>query len=279
MEIFDDTTGAARFTDIVLVREAFDGTNQIQYYYSSAFGHILVINNEIQHIECWTPIYHEAVVHVPLMFLRNAKSTLILGGGSLFAARELLKYKTLQLITLVDWNPNVIQLSCEIYPELKAVRDDPRLQIIHQDAWDYLHISNQKFDFILNDAFNLCSISEDKYPNAYNILYDKLTETGIISDLFYRNIHDEKLTKNAISKLRTFKHKAFSLLAVPEYPGVLHLLSFWGKNRQISQNARSTFNLESNIIMSRGEFLIFNPKFLRFYLYIPPYLRHYAINC
>ena len=82
--------------------------------------------------------YHEPMVH-PVMSLVpwEKKKVLILGGGDGLALREVLKYKDLESITLVELDPAMIRLFRD-NPVLGNLNDhsfsDPRVRILKTDA-------------------------------------------------------------------------------------------------------------------------------------------------
>jgi spermidine synthase len=54
--------------------------------------------------------YHEALVHVGLSKIPHAKNVLLMGGGDGLAVREVLKYPSVQSITLVDLDKQMTDL-------------------------------------------------------------------------------------------------------------------------------------------------------------------------
>ena len=85
--------------------------------------------------------YHESLVH-PVMSLGKApKKILVLGGGDGLAIREVLKFPTVESIELVDIDPSMTELSKRFAVIRKLNSDsliDPRVQIIHADAFNYV---------------------------------------------------------------------------------------------------------------------------------------------
>ena len=98
--------------------------------------------------------YHEPLVH-PAMGLSVARqNVLVLGGGDGLALRELLKYPETRKITLVDIDPAMTELgqTHPIFRELNhSAFDDPRVQVVNQDAYTYLKSSDRLFDVIVID--------------------------------------------------------------------------------------------------------------------------------
>jgi spermidine synthase len=97
--------------------------------------------------------YHESLVHVPLS-LSARRHVLILGGGDGLAAREVLKYSEVESVTLVDLDPAVTRIARH-NPHLRALNggslDQPRVTVLHRDAFAFLRESSGRYDAILID--------------------------------------------------------------------------------------------------------------------------------
>ena len=113
----------------------------------------LFLNGNLQFSSMDEYRYHEALIHIPLIN-HTAKDVLLLGGGDGLAIRELLKYSTINTITLVDLDPAVTNLAKSNYhlTELnKHSLDHEKVSVIHQDAFGFLRNSGKKYDFIVID--------------------------------------------------------------------------------------------------------------------------------
>jgi len=98
--------------------------------------------------------YHEPLVHPAMQIAIRHKNILILGGGDGLAAREVLKYKDVQNITLVDIDPAMTRLARE-HPVLLAINreslDNPKVRVINQDAYIFMQNSAALYDVIIID--------------------------------------------------------------------------------------------------------------------------------
>jgi spermidine synthase len=82
----------------------------------------------------------------------NPKSVFIGGGGEGATARELLKYKDIEKIVMVDIDADVVELSKTQMKEMSAgAFEDPRVTVIIDDAKTYLEESKEHFDIIIMD--------------------------------------------------------------------------------------------------------------------------------
>src|SRR4029077_15331134 len=98
--------------------------------------------------------YHEALVHPGLAALPGARRVLVLGGGDGLAVREILKYPSVENVTLVDLDPEMTQLFTNhtVLSELNQHSfRSPRVHVINADAFRWLDSNSERFDFIVAD--------------------------------------------------------------------------------------------------------------------------------
>lgn len=105
-------------------------------------GYSLFLNGNLQFNSFDEYRYHEALVHPAFAaFGENAKRILVLGGGDGLAVREILKYKSVESVTLVDLDPEMTQVAKKV-PALgelnKNSLEDSRVNIINTDAFVWL---------------------------------------------------------------------------------------------------------------------------------------------
>ncbi|MFJ8675512.1 spermidine synthase [Streptomyces sp. NPDC093589] len=84
--------------------------------------------------------YHEALVH-PAMAKGPRARVLVLGGGDGLAAREVLRYRSVRSVTVVELDPGVVRLA-RTDPGLSALNrhalSDRRVRVVTGDAFDWL---------------------------------------------------------------------------------------------------------------------------------------------
>ncbi len=114
--------------------------------------------------------YHEVLVHVPIAVSdAEVKNVLILGGGDGLAARELLKYPQIASIDIVDLDKEVSKL-CLNNQRIRDLNqgslENPRVRLIHTDAFNYIRNNQKQYDLIISDL-------PDPNNNAISRLYSK----------------------------------------------------------------------------------------------------------
>jgi len=130
-------------------------------------------------------MYHEPLVHPALSLHPNPQHVLILGGGDGCAVREILKYKAVKQITLVDLDPEMTALAKE-HPILTSLNDsaffDPRVKIFNDDGFRFLEKTHSFFDVIIIDLPDPRSVELGRLysQELYSICYQQLRPQGIL---------------------------------------------------------------------------------------------------
>ena len=119
---------------------------------SCVFGRSLVLDGKTQSTELDEFVYHESLVHPAMMCHPEPKSVFIGGGGEGGTLREALAHRSVESITMIDLDSEVVEL-CRLHlPEHhQGSFDDPRLTLLHQDARAYLQAGGDGFDVIILD--------------------------------------------------------------------------------------------------------------------------------
>ena len=133
----------------------------------------LYLNGHIQFSSIDEARYHESLVIPAMEASAPVRNVLILGGGDGMAAREVLKYDSVETITVVDIDPAMTTLGQE-RPELLQLNqgslNSPKVEVVNSDAMRFVEESHDFFDVILIDL-----------PDPNNETLSKL-----YSDSFYR---------------------------------------------------------------------------------------------
>lgn len=132
----------------------------------------LYLNGNLQFSSADEYRYHEALVHPGLSRLKDPKKILILGGGDGFAVREVLKYPTIESITLVDLDSSVTSLfkSADFLKNLNNHSlSSSKLHVINTDAFTWLKKNERdQYDFIIIDFPDPSNFSVGKlYTNSF----------------------------------------------------------------------------------------------------------------
>ena len=127
--------------------------------------------------------YHEALVHPALAAHGAPKHVLILGGGDGMAAREVLKYASVERVTLVELDPHMTQLFSS-QPLLRQLNGDalrsPKVTIVNADAYAWLEQNAGSYDVIVIDFPDPTNFSIGKLYTAsfYRLIDQHLSAAG-----------------------------------------------------------------------------------------------------
>jgi len=119
---------------------------------SELFGRSLVLDGKTQSTERDEHIYHETLVH-PAMFCHpEPKEVFIGGGGEGGTLREALAHRSVERATMVDLDPEVVELCRKYLPNHhRGSFEDPRTNLLHEDARGYLQTTSDFYDVIILD--------------------------------------------------------------------------------------------------------------------------------
>jgi spermidine synthase len=150
-------------------------------------GFQLFLNGNLQFSSTDEYRYHEALVHPAMLLANNPKRVLVLGGGDGLALREILKYSSVERVTLVDLDPEMTKLS-SAFPLLAKLNqnafNDPRVQVINEDAFIWVEKTSEALydtaivDFPDPNTFALGKLYTTRF---YRLLKSRLTENAAVS--------------------------------------------------------------------------------------------------
>ncbi|MDC0035357.1 polyamine aminopropyltransferase [Chloroflexi bacterium] len=148
------------------------------------FGRSLILDGKTQSTELDEFVYHEGLVHPSMISHKNPKKVLIIGGGEGATAREVLKYRNVEEVTMVDIDRELVELCQEFLPNHHVnAFSDPRLKLHYADALEFVESSSNQYDVIIMDvpdpleygpAYQLFTLE------FFHLLKEKLNFGGII---------------------------------------------------------------------------------------------------
>lgn len=153
-ELYRDTTYGFEVSQI-LVPERKTDFQKLLIVDTPRFGKVLILDGIVQLTEEDEAIYHEFMAHWPLFSHPKPETVLIVGGGDGGVAREVLKHKGVKKVYLVDIDPVVMRLVKKYMPQIpKGAFSDPRLEVIHKDAEEYIKKFKNNIDVLILDSMD-----------------------------------------------------------------------------------------------------------------------------
>ncbi|MGE0824546.1 MAG: polyamine aminopropyltransferase [Candidatus Binatia bacterium] len=183
-----DTLTSLAETDLFAGEIVYSRTTSYQRIVvtSAKSGFQLFLNGHLQFSSLDEYRYHEALVHPAMILAETPQNVLVLGGGDGLALREILRYPTVESVTLVDLDPGMTALSQE-FPPLAELNhhafSDPRVHIVNQDAMIWLEQPSGPYDTVIIDfpdpgTFALGKLYTTRF---YNLLKQHLLPNAAIS--------------------------------------------------------------------------------------------------
>ena len=119
---------------------------------SRVFGRSLVLDGKTQSTERDEHLYHEALVHPAMLMHSNPRTVFIGGGGEGGTLREVLAHRSVERVVMLDLDQEVVELCRRFLPQHhQGSFDDPRVELLFQDARQYLEESRESFDVLIMD--------------------------------------------------------------------------------------------------------------------------------
>lgn len=156
--------GAANAQKIILYGEQSKYKDKVVFQMQSKYQKIVMtqwkddfwifINSNQQLCTLDEVAYHEPLVHPAMKLAVQPQQVLVLGGGDGCALREILKYPSVQKITLVDLDPAMTNLGAT-HPMLTKLNQhafqSPKVKVLNQDGYNFIQDTPQYFDVIIID--------------------------------------------------------------------------------------------------------------------------------
>ena len=145
----------------------------------------LFINGNQQMSTIDEVMYHEPLVHPAMMYTKAPKNILVLGGGDGAAVREILKYSSVNDITLVDLDPVITELgkTNSLLTEMNGnALNNEKVNIINTDAFTFIEKNTSYYDVIIIDLPDPKTIELGRMYSMefYTMCYKRLRPNGAI---------------------------------------------------------------------------------------------------
>lgn len=189
---------------------------------NAKFGRVMALDGIIQTTEADEFIYHEMLTHVPLMAHGNVKRVLIIGGGDGGMLREVCKHRSVEHITQVEIDDQVVEMCKEYLPNHSAgAYDDPRVNIVIDDGINFVRECKDQFDVIISDSTDPIGPGDVLFTSVfYENCKRCLSEGGILvtqNGVAYMQLDEVTTTAKRLQPY--FADQSFYCAAVPTYIG------------------------------------------------------------
>ena len=187
----------------------------------SALGRVLTLDDLMMTTEGDEFHYHEMIAHVPMMHHKDPKTVLVIGGGDGGTVREVLKHDTVEKVILCEIDGMVIDACKQFLPTISCELDNPKCEILVEDAIEYIKGKENMFDIVLIDSTDPMGPGEGLFTEEfYTNVKRSLKPGGIVA----AQSESPFVNKNEIKKMYDLLKKVFPICStytsnIPTYPG------------------------------------------------------------
>jgi spermidine synthase len=194
----------------------------VEVHDSVPFGKLFRLDGHFMTSERDEFFYHENMIHVPALAHRGPARALIVGGGDGGSAEELLKYPSMQTVTIAEIDKTVIDISREhLHAVHRGALDDPRVTIRIGDGFRFVMDTRDAFDLIVLDLTDPGGPSAALYtPEFYAACAARLGPQGAMTMHVGSPVaHPDRVRETLAELRRAFAVVTPYLTAVPLYGG------------------------------------------------------------
>ncbi len=165
-------------------------------------------------------VYHETLIHPALTAHSAPGKVLIIGGGDGGSSEEVLKHPSVEQVTLVEIDEDVIKVAKEHFESVhNGVFDNPRLRIIVGDGMQFVRNTEDKFDLIALDLTDPIGPAAALYSEDFFRQCRKALNPGGALTLHIGSptAHPERVTELAQRLHRVFRIVRPCTMYIPLY--------------------------------------------------------------
>lgn len=155
-----------------LLEKGNTGFQDYEVWTNQNYGNLLRLDGILQLTERDEFIYHENMVHIAALAHEAPKTALIIGGGDGGTLEELLKYKSLERVVMIELDRKVLDVADKYFTAVtNGAFKDPRLDLRVQDGLVYVQqdapAAGDRFDLIILDLSDPVGPSAALYTEEF----------------------------------------------------------------------------------------------------------------
>ncbi len=211
---------------------------RIKIFDTVSNGRVLILDDIVQMTTRDESAYAEMLTHLPILEHGKVERVMIVGGGDLSIADEVLKHKGVKEVVLVDIDGLVVELCRKHFGEVNAKAfKDRRLKLEIADAFEYLgrKESKARFDLIIGDRPDPIGPGKALFGETF---YDRIKRAlkpgGIATFQTGVPFYQPWEITEALEELKAFfPQSGLYLTVVPTYIGGFMALSWAAKGARL----------------------------------------------
>lgn len=219
----EEDQGSSRFG--IRVREHLHSEispyQKIDVYDSAFHGRFLTLDDLMMVTERDEFVYHEMLVHVPLVSMTAPRSVLVIGGGDCGCVREALRHPTVERVVQCEIDERVTRVSERFFDWVEPTLADSRLQLVFDDGVKYIGDHPGEFDLVIVDSTDPIGPAVGLFQaDFYRAVRSALTEGGIMA----AQTESPFFNSGTLGPIHAQMREAFAHVipywgAMPTYPG------------------------------------------------------------
>ncbi len=209
---------------------------QIDVFESEEFGRFLTLDGLMMLTEKDEFIYHEMITHIPMAVSPGIRRALVIGGGDGGTARELLRYKTVESIDMVEIDRAVVEASREFLPQTAGMLSDARVNLFFEDGLRFVRMKKDEYDLIVVDSTDPFGPGEGLFTREfYGNCFNAMKAGGILVNQHespYYSTYARSMNRAHTRIRELFPVTEVYQAHIPTYPSGHWLFGFASKDRR-----------------------------------------------
>lgn len=196
---------------------------KVGVYEHEQLGRVLTLDDIVQTTQEDEFVYHEMLVHVPLLGLprKDKISVLIIGGGDGGTLREVLRHDFVERAVMVEIDETVVNVSKD-YIQINGDYNDPRVELMIGDGAAYVAAAaKNSFDVVLVDSGDPVGPGEILFNETFcQNVSNSLKSNGLMCRHLCVPAYQKDIFQNGVKNMNSvFPKTEIYRAAVPTYIG------------------------------------------------------------
>lgn len=180
---------------------------QLDVFESEDYGRFFSLDGYIMITAKDEFVYHDMIVHPAMATNPEIRNVLVIGGGDGGTVRELLRYKSITKIDMVEIDERVVRVCQKYFPETSCGLTDERVNLMFADGLKYVKETDTIYDLIIVDSTDPIGPGEGLFSREfYQNCFRALSDAGILVNQNESPYYEQNRLemKRAYSKIKEF---------------------------------------------------------------------------
>jgi spermidine synthase len=190
---------------------------------SEAWGRVLALDGVVQTTTGDEFVYHEMLVHTPILAHGKARDVLIVGGGDGGCLREAIRHPGVQRVTQVEIDAGVIEFCKKYLPTLSdGAFEHEKARVVIADGAKYAAETDERYDVVIVDSTDPQGPGAVLFTEAFYRDCRRMLKPGgvMVTQCGNPSVHPDELEfTQARQRAAGFADVTYYFAAVPTYVG------------------------------------------------------------